>query len=213
MKELLNESIAVIFDDHAMFTDPFSAALERYALFRRVYAFNKEAELISFFLNLPNRTRIYLFIDYQMPERNAPSVIQDVKRISRSVTVIVLSTLTNPVLIKDLLQHSGIQGFISKTSGFNEIVECLHAIGRNEQFISPDIKNMLNDVTEYTVSFTPRELEILQCCLQGYSIEITAKKLFISINTVITHRRRMMRKANCKSTGELIAYARKIGII
>jgi DNA-binding CsgD family transcriptional regulator len=54
--------------------------------------------------------------------------------------------------------------------------------------------------------FSTRELEILQLLKDGLISKLIADKLFISIHTVDTHRRRMLKKANVTNTTELINF-------
>ncbi|WP_235953794.1 LuxR C-terminal-related transcriptional regulator [Mucilaginibacter inviolabilis] len=51
---------------------------------------------------------------------------------------------------------------------------------------------------------TKRELEILQLIGEGYSTKQIADQLFISINTVETHRRHLLKKLQVKNSMELI---------
>jgi PAS domain S-box-containing protein len=57
---------------------------------------------------------------------------------------------------------------------------------------------------ERVVMPTKRELEILQLIGEGYSTKQIADKLFISINTVETHRRHLLEKLQVKNSMELI---------
>ena len=51
---------------------------------------------------------------------------------------------------------------------------------------------------------TKRELEILHLIGDGYSTKQIAEKLYISINTVETHRRHLLEKLGVKNSMELI---------
>ena len=52
-----------------------------------------------------------------------------------------------------------------------------------------------------------REKEIIVCLVQGLSNKEVAAKLFISVNTVITHRRNIARKLQIHSLAGLTIYA------
>jgi PAS domain S-box-containing protein len=56
-------------------------------------------------------------------------------------------------------------------------------------------------------SITRRELEVLQLIAQQYSTKQIADSLHISIPTVETHRRNLLRKINVKNTAGLIRFA------
>jgi DNA-binding CsgD family transcriptional regulator len=58
-----------------------------------------------------------------------------------------------------------------------------------------------------------REREILQLVAEGLTSEDIASRLFISIKTVSTHRRHIMKKINLKSVAELTRYAISEGLV
>ncbi len=66
---------------------------------------------------------------------------------------------------------------------------------------------------EQNFSFTKRELEILQLLCKGKSSSEIAQLLFISENTVNTHRQNMLGKSDKKNTAELVTYAINKGFV
>jgi DNA-binding CsgD family transcriptional regulator len=75
-------------------------------------------------------------------------------------------------------------------------------------------QNTYNEsLTHAEDNLTKRELEIVKFIADGYTNENIAQKLFISLNTVKTHRKFIMKKTNCKGTAELTRLAFSMGII
>jgi len=66
---------------------------------------------------------------------------------------------------------------------------------------------------QYKSYFTPRELEIIQWINEGMSSKDIANKHSISSHTVDTHRRKILKKAGCKNTIELLNFCNKIGVL
>jgi DNA-binding CsgD family transcriptional regulator len=60
---------------------------------------------------------------------------------------------------------------------------------------------------------TERENEILKLVLEEFSSEIIAKQLSLSIRTVETHRKNIMRKTGCKSLIGVFKLAVKAGLV
>ena len=71
--------------------------------------------------------------------------------------------------------------------------------------VSARISNIINNVDGSEIS--EREKEIIVCLVQGMSNKEIANHLFISINTVITHRRNIVRKLQIHSLAGLTIYA------
>ncbi|NIM50547.1 MAG: DNA-binding response regulator, partial [Gemmatimonadales bacterium] len=59
---------------------------------------------------------------------------------------------------------------------------------------------------------TPREREVLHLIGQGYTNQEMASLLSLSVNTIQTHRSRIMDKLNLHSRAELMKYAVRMGL-
>lgn len=63
------------------------------------------------------------------------------------------------------------------------------------------------------VNLTLREKEVLRHVAQGYTSHDIATRLFISKETVDTHRKRILAKAQVKNTAELVRLATRLGLV
>ncbi|MBB6111058.1 two-component system, NarL family, response regulator NreC [Mucilaginibacter lappiensis] len=61
--------------------------------------------------------------------------------------------------------------------------------------------------TEKVRTFTKREMEVLTLIGEGFSTKHIAEQLFISVNTVETHRRHLLEKMEVKNSMQLIKHA------
>lgn len=207
-----NEAIAIVFDDHLLFADSFSALIERLELFRSVHTLSDERELIHFLIK-HSQSPIYLFLDYYLKNKNGLPLINEARRLNKHITIIVMSSVISPTAIANILSYSP-QGFVSKSSGFNAILECLTIINQGGQYISPSISEIVSNVNlSKKILFTARELEVLQYFAHGLSIAQTAEQTHLSKHTIVAHRRKMMAKANVNSITELLSYAREQELI
>ncbi len=60
---------------------------------------------------------------------------------------------------------------------------------------------------------TNREIEVLKLIALEYSMEAIAKTLFISVNTVGTHRCKILAKLDVRNTAGMIRRAFELGIL
>ena len=67
-------------------------------------------------------------------------------------------------------------------------------------------KNKQKNVSQ-TEELSEREIDVLREVVQGLSNKEIADKLFISVHTVITHRKNITRKLNIHTTAGLTIYA------
>jgi DNA-binding NarL/FixJ family response regulator len=62
-------------------------------------------------------------------------------------------------------------------------------------------------------NFTSREFEIIKLVSEGLTSDQIARKLFLSVHTIDTHRRNILKKSNKSTIMELILTLKKSGII
>jgi DNA-binding NarL/FixJ family response regulator len=61
--------------------------------------------------------------------------------------------------------------------------------------------------------FTEREMDVLRLLRTGHTSAEIAEELYISVNTVNTHRKSLMRKAEVDNTVELLFFAQEHGYL
>jgi DNA-binding CsgD family transcriptional regulator len=76
------------------------------------------------------------------------------------------------------------------------------------QFRLPD-----NELLKIGSPFSKREFEILKIIANGYSAGQIAQELFLSVNTVNTHRGNILNKSGHKRIQELVAEIKEKGVI
>lgn len=204
--------IAIVFDDHLLFADSFSALIERLELFSAVHTFDDRKALLSFLIK-HSETTIYLFLDYYIKNENSLILFNEAKRLNRQTKIIIMSSVISPIAVRNILDYKP-EGFLSKSSGFNRVLQCLNTIAQGNQYICP----VINEIIAHTAHvnkpiFSVRELEILQYFAQGLSIAQTAEKAHLSKHTIVAHRRKMMAKIKVNSIIELLSYAREQELI
>jgi regulator of cell morphogenesis and NO signaling len=100
------------------------------------------------------------------------------------------------LLEEDLISHSKLE-----TKLFLEEIKKLE----NKYKENPSL--VLNKKTENDSLLSEREKDVIICIVKGLSNKAIAEKLFISINTVTTHRRNITKKLNIHSSAGLTIYA------
>lgn len=204
--------VGIVVDDHQLFADSFSNLLEHTGFFTEIQVFTDIKGLFQYLLQNTSKKGC-IFLDYYLGDQVGIGNINEIRRLNKNIKIIVLSSVTNPAAIRAaMLYHP--DGFISKSVGFDVVLECLQNISKGNAYYCPFIQGKLNEsLGNDSVDFSPREIEILQYFAKGLSVIETAEALFLSKHTVITHRRKMMAKANCKNITELLTYARSIEIV
>lgn len=142
--------------------------------------------------------------------------LSKVGNLSPSTKVLVISDHYKKENILKII-NNGALGYLTKGCCKDEILNALESVSRGEKFFCSKILDIIleekHDVPKNFSELTDREIEIIRLITEKYSNQDIAEKLFISIHTVYTHRKNIMKKLKLKSPVELILYAIDSGII
>jgi two-component system, NarL family, response regulator NreC len=161
-------------------------------------------------------------LDIGMPLLNGIEVSAQIVRRAPTVKVVILSMHPNEAYITRALQ-AGAKGYLLKDSADTDLIRALTLVSEGKSFFSPAVaKVMLDDYVRHLAargivdrydSLSEREREVFQLVAEGRSNKEIADLLFVSPNTIETHRAHIMEKLDVHSAVELVLYAVRRGLI
>lgn len=111
-----------------------------------------------------------------------------------------------------MAKEMGAKGYLLKSMGAEQLIQSLNQITTLQtgfyDSIEEDLK--LKDAN-YRHLLTAREMQIAKMVTQGISSENIALQLELSLHTVNSHRKNILRKLNAKNPIDLVNYLREIG--
>lgn len=122
---------------------------------------------------------------------------------------IILATDEHGGVTKTLGIHTDISHLTNRN---NYKLSLLNLHGR-ENFLNIDVFDEHDKPMATQSAFTKRELEVLDLLSSGRTSIDIAKIMNISPNTVKNHRKNILKKADCKTTGQLISKCMNEGLI
>ena len=158
--------------------------------------------------------------DLQMPEMDGIELVLQIRNRFPSVKVMILSMVSEASLIREVIQVGAV-GFGSKNMDKDELERALRMIHNGETYISSNILRELtrvpnasrHDETESEMkALSEREIEVLSLIAQELNTNEIAEKLFVSVNTVETHRKSLFKKLGVKNAIGLIKFALRHGL-
>lgn len=208
-------------DDHQILIHGISSLLQTIPNF----------EVVGFSLNganlfdevTQNKTDV-LILDINMPLKDGIAVIKEFAEKGFPCKVIILSSYDDLKLIKEIMKL-GASSYLTKQCAGENIVEAIQAVYRGEEYFSEIVREKIfNNVTKDNPKLnnlipninsllTGREVEIITLISLEYSGKEISEQLYISINTVETHRKNIMKKLKLKNTISLVKYAIKNNLI
>ena len=159
-----------------------------------------------------------LILDLNMPEKDGIEVIKEFAQNGIPCKVIILSSFDDLKLIKEVMRL-GANGYLTKKCAGENIVEAIYAVHNGEDYfcksvrekiyhlVTKDNQKVNHNFTLANTILTDRELEIITLISLELSGKEISEKLFISTNTVETHRKNIMKKIGAKNTIGLVKYA------
>jgi DNA-binding NarL/FixJ family response regulator len=156
-------------------------------------------------------------MDVAMPELNGIEATRRMGEAAPRTRVLALSMHKDSVYVREILR-AGARGYLLKDSVDEDLIAAVRAIARGEGYLSPGVADaVLTDYRQHVTDpidlLTSREREVLQLIAEGKTNKEIATTLSLSVYTVDAHRGRIMEKLNLHSTGELVRFAIRKGLV
>jgi two-component system response regulator NreC len=154
-----------------------------------------------------------LVLDLNMPGERSLATIPAIREGSPGTAVVVLTMQDDPAFAREAFRL-GAKAFVVKHAAGAELVDAIRAAARGETYVNPILGARLAAEPEGPPGgLTPREVEVLRLVAAGYTNPEIAENLVISIRTVETHRSAIHRKLDTSSRADVVAFARKHGLL
>ena len=192
--------------------------------FKKIIENKKDMELASEIsegkdlrIRLENSNPDILVLDYKYNGFIKLEDIPKIKEVYPSMEIIIISNDWNKENILYLIKN-GVKSYLTKECNSDEIYNAIDSVLKNEKFFCNKILDIilekhLEDQNFENVNLSFRETEVIKLIVDGLTNQEIAEKLFISIHTVYTHKKNIMRKLQLKSPVELVLYAINSGLI
>ncbi len=208
----------LLVEDHAMVRAGLRALLERADDIKIVGEASNGQEAIEMTMTLKPDL---LVMDIMMPRLNGIQAAEQIRALKLPVSILLLSMYSDEGLIHQAM-HSGVKGFVLKTSVSEELLQAIHAVARGESFLSKSVSSIVMDritrpntlQTDNPIdSLSPREKEIMQLIAEEHTSGEIGRILVISEKTVEKHRANLMDKLHVRNLAGLVRLAIKYGLI
>jgi DNA-binding NarL/FixJ family response regulator len=151
-----------------------------------------------------------VLLDVALPEFETLEFTAQLARLVEGVKVVILGVYESAELARRF-RSAGAHGYVLKPDAGASIVEAVRTVVAGSTFFHDHMLEVPEEPrtrhASVRRSVTPREHEVLQQLAEGRSNKEIAEVLRISVNTVETHRARIMSKLELHSMGDLVRYA------
>ncbi|MCW8800154.1 MAG: response regulator transcription factor [Desulfobacter sp.] len=208
----------LIADDHAIIREGLKSLLENRGIQVVDIAKNGREAVEKAIALKPD----IVMMDISMPDLNGVEATAKIRAEVPHARVIALSMHSSKKIV-DKMFNAGASGYILKESAFDEIYDAIQEVLRRNFYLTPAIARMCTDGQGKDRStwktkpefnkISRKQREVLQLIAEGKKTRDIAETLGISVKTVETHRRNIMKKLDIFSVAGLTKYAIREGII
>lgn len=204
-------------DDHQILLDGIRAILEDDPELNVIGTASNGLEVLSF---LEHDKVDVLLLDLQMPKMDGMETIEQVNKLYPEIKILMLTTTDEGSIITSIFKKGAI-GYLLKNSSQEVLIQGIKNAYAGEKVLSPHLTTkMIESLSQKHVTpaggippVTNRELDVLRLISKEYTTQQIADELFVSTNTVATHKRNLFVKMDVKNSVGMIRKAVDWGIL
>lgn len=206
----------LICDDHPLVVDGLKSLLSQEKEFEVVATANGEQTLVECFASVVPDV---LLLDLHLSDGDGMELCKRVHKQFPQVRIIGFSAVEDIAVVSHFLK-SGAQGYVLKTAPSTQIIEAIQRVVVGESYLDSAMavammkqtKSNATSQHNYVPRLSVREREVLRLILQERTTSEIAETLFISVNTVETHRNHLMQKLGARNLAGLVRLAIEKGL-
>jgi len=205
----------VVVDDHALFRRGLVGLLEEMPGFQVVgQAGNGEQALPLIEQTKPD----IVLLDLNMPKMDGIATLRELRSRRIPVRVMMLTISQDDADLMDAIR-AGADGYLLKNTEPDDLRRSIQRVYEGQGALSPEVTGpVLRALSRFTTNapsplLSDRELEVLDCMVDGLTTQQMAARLFISENTVTTHVRQIFEKLEVSNRAEAVGKGMQLGLI
>ncbi|MEN7549362.1 response regulator transcription factor [Rapidithrix thailandica] len=204
---ITNTTKIVIIEDNEVVKDGFTLLINNIQGYEVVNAYICCEDAIK---NLGKDQPDIVLTDLELPGINGIQGIQKIKQLNPDITIVVITVHEQSEMVFDAL-CAGASGYITKDTGYAELLEAIEEVKRGGAPMSRNIARMVVSSFQrnHSSPLTSRETEVLELLAKGKSYTIIASQLSIHKETVKSHIKNIYFKLQVNSKADAIEKALK----
>jgi DNA-binding NarL/FixJ family response regulator len=200
----------ILVDDHHLFGQSLYSLLIQMKDVRQVSVFQRGDDVLDY---LENNKADMVLSDLQMPEMNGIELTSKIHERFPSVRVLILTIDDEPYKIRQAIA-AGASGYLLKDTDKTELEEAIRKLHLGLPYYSEKVLKIIATgekdkslINKELAQLSAREIDVLKLIAQEFSTNEIAEQLFVSVNTIESHRKSLMKKLDVKNVVGLIKFA------
>ena len=159
-----------------------------------------------------------VLMDVNMPGMDGIEATRHLLKASPESRVLILSMYGHKEFVLEVMD-AGAWGYLLKNAGKDELRLAIADILDGRKHIAPELQRLLDNGDRYQdrrgeIGYHPlskRELQVVKLIVSARTTQEIADTLFLSADTIETHRRNILHKLDIRNTAGLVKYAMERG--
>jgi DNA-binding NarL/FixJ family response regulator len=153
-------------------------------------------------------------VDIQLPDGSGIDLTRELLARRPDLGVILYTGDSDAERLYDGLD-SGARGYALKAGSMDELMAAIERVASGGSYVDPRLDRILLSprATAHVPQLSPREREIMHLMAEGMTAEAIGDKITVSVETVRTHVRNVIRKLQARNRVHAIAIALERGEI
>jgi DNA-binding NarL/FixJ family response regulator len=202
----------ILCDDHPLILESLEKLIEAQPEMTVIGKANSAAALDAL---LPTLESGILLLDFSLPDGDG---LELCKKWSKSFSIIGFTGVEDLTVIHYFLRN-GAKGYLSKSATNQEIITAIQEVASGKDYLNPEValalatSKPIHPNPHYIPKLSVREKQVLELIVAENTTQEIASKLFISVNTVETHRNHLLQKLGAKNLAGLVRIALEKGLV
>ena len=195
----------LLIDDHKLIKIGIKVLLEDN---KEVYVIDDCSSKKEFLEKIENESYVLFFCDISLPDGSGYDILEIIKESKIKTKIIILSMHEDKSYIKKAFKL-GASGYVTKSTAHEEILQAIDKVMvKNEIYLNEKYAIIFYELfkEDKEIELSEREKEVGRYIVEGYTLTDIGEKLFLSVKTVDTYKKRLMEKTNTKKRSELVEY-------
>ena len=197
----------MVADDHPASALGISQALQGNSTIKLVGTVSNSTDLVTALDAQPSDV---LVLDYVMPGGKYGDglvLLSFLQRRYPALRIVTITMIDNPSVLR-AIQKQGVNCILSKSDALSHLIGAVHAAYVGANYMSPYIKQLLQDVESEPAAraLTTREIEVVRLFGAGYTVGEIAAQLHRSKQTISSQKSSAMKKLGIVRDADLIRY-------
>ena len=195
----------LLIDDHKLIKIGIKVLLEDNEEFNVIDDCSSKKEFLE---KITNDSYDLFICDISLPDGTGYDILEVIKEKKINTKVIILSMHEDKSYMKKAFKLGAV-GYVTKSTAHEEILQAIDKVMvKNEIYLNEKYATIFYELfkEDKEIELSEREKEVGRYIVEGYTLTDIGEKLFLSVKTVDTYKKRLMEKTNTKKRSELVEY-------